>query len=242
VEAVKEDDGENKKGDIIIHLPAKTAERLHEYLAVNGLERAREICKSTRQRRRNLSSLSRRVPEAPDGECSEAVELLSRVVLDAATEGNLQQLVPTNANNPMDPATNAEGGATPDILVAGHLVTVGLVRQMNRNGVPGRNVITPYMATASTIVRIVMQYVLEETENWAWGEIIRMEEERLERVKTEDCECEPELVCLEDNCKGYFEFAIGSLFSIGGNTVWQTGKCTAVRILKYCNSFEESKC
>jgi hypothetical protein len=235
---VKQDSGDSKKGDIVIHIPTKTAERLHEYLAVSGLEQAQVVWKSSRGKRHNTSSLLRRPPPDLTDECSEAIEQLSRVTLDAATDGALQQLIPVNADNPINPENNPDGARVPDVVVAGNLIFTRLYRQRFGRGVPNRNALRQFMAAAGTVITTVMSFALDLTEEVVGEEIIRMENERLKKAESENLQCKGEFVCLEDECQGYSKTGqsiplIGRKFPYREHERLQLGYCRAVSIVKF---------
>ncbi|KAF2675792.1 hypothetical protein K458DRAFT_352760 [Lentithecium fluviatile CBS 122367] len=224
VEEVTEDNGDDKKGDILIHIPEKTAQRALDYMGMWGLDHVKEACKGSAQTRRSPLRLSKRVPPTLSEECEQMLRDLSGATLEA-TNDVLQQLIPADPNNPMNPANHPEGAAVPNVGVNGVLTVVALVRQAfgNENLEPGR--LDEFLMHAAIVTEIVLAAALNAQVIEQQILTIRLAAEWISRVFTKDVACKKDLICVEDNCKGFKQ--VGPVFPIfQGKKIFQTGVCT----------------
>jgi len=74
---------------------------------------------------------------------------------------------------------------------------------------------------------IIMAYIRRDMWSRRQGYDVRLSAKNLVKIDAKPVECKKDLICLENDCKGYFEY--GNLVSeVLGKKRWQSGFCTEV--------------
>lgn len=231
----------------MVHVPEKTANKLMDYLAIHAIneaEEAREICQASTiqqfQPQARSDPSERLPPTMLREECSQRIGQLSDMVLNAALEGEMQQLIPTIPNNPMNPANNVAGGLVPNLQAAGTSMVADRVRQRFANRNPTQVEVNVSVASIGLIVSVIMGFVLLiRSIGGPWNFLVP--QDNLQRLKIEDWKkCSKDLICLEDDCKGYQD--IGPVIPMFGEKErYQTGRCTTVSTLESMSCIRERR-
>lgn len=207
IEEITEDNGENKKGDILIHIPDKLEQRLKDYLGVIGIDRVRDACADDAVLiQRAKSGLGKRMPERT-ARCAEAIAGASTNVIFTAGEDEAGRLVPANENNPMNPEFHPEGAAAPNINFEGANMAVVVARRAfdrgRGNAPPDMRRRHRMFITACIIIEFINRLVMEARDLQARLTLIRMSIDMIVKLTTKQIECSNELVCFSDDCQGY---------------------------------------
>jgi hypothetical protein len=204
-----------------------------DYLGMMGLEQVKSTCNPGFQREQMRQRLNRRVPPTLSEECEEMLAQLAGSTLEA-TNNELAQMFPANADNPMNPANDPEGAAVPDINVNGALLVVRLVRQFFGNNNPERGRFDEFLMRAAIISELILGIVqgIEQNRQAINGAAaafltVRMAKEMIKKVSSKQAECSRNLICLKDDCKGTMELK-PLLGFLGESQTFQTGRCTTV--------------
>jgi hypothetical protein len=236
LEEITADSGEDKKGDILIHIPEALDRRLKDYLGVLGLQKARDTCEEDRKAHAisKRSRIDSRADEPPlvTERCRTAIRDLSRSGMFALDDETSMQMVPANPDNPANLETHPDGAAVPEFTVGDINAAIMLARQYQErreaNGRPGVNPLYRSLIVASLVLTYVQEVSLVVNEIQEVVSIIRWSVEKIQRVTQKDAECQDGLVCFSDDCKGYEEKLDFS--AIGAESyLEQTGSCTIVR-------------
>jgi len=235
LEEITADSGENKKGDVLIHIPEDLDRRLKDYLGVLGLEQVRAMCEEDRKahaisRRSGIGSRADRPPPVTE-RCRTGIRDLSRSSVFALDDETNMQMIPANPNNPANLETHPDGAAVPEFNIDDVNAAVMIARQFQKgraNNRPGANPFYRSLIVASLVLRYVQEVSLVVNEVQEVVKIIKWSVENIQRVTQKDAECQNDLVCFSDDCKGYEEK--NSFLGLDGDTdLEQTGSCTVVR-------------
>jgi hypothetical protein len=247
VEELTEDDGDNKKGDILISIPEEMGEKMSDFLGMMGLsDIRRESGVDTNIEQRSI--VTKRVPPAianTPARCRRIIQQLAAMMLVNQQEGGLEMIVADNANNPMNAAANAAGAAVPDMDVDGGNVAVGLAREIVRNNLgdpgddpPDLDDLPDYLYRAAINIAFIYLKIVNQIAKEQAKLLLAITAKQLVRYTEKAIRCTlTQGSCLEDDCQGYGILAREE--QIGGLgaplDVWQTGQCRVVS-LKTCAS------
>jgi hypothetical protein len=219
---IDKDSDKEKKGSVRIEIADKTAVQLEEYLAVIGLQQAREACKGQKMKRSVTTRSLRKRVDLTEA-CEHVLRNFAFMVLEE-TSTTLQALIP--ANNPMAP-TDQTGAILPNIAVGGTLMAISVFRAyFTRHTGLTRKSIATALGSAAAITEIVAHYILTDSTAVQNLNTILLEEDHIVQKKKSDTDCKKDLYCVDDNCKG----SVGVL----GQT-WQFGMCYAVNLPTSCH-------
>jgi hypothetical protein len=206
VTQLAQDEGEHKKGDILISIPDDLVPRLGDFLGKIGIDSTKEACEVPSESTKRDEELGKRVPPALDElteECREALLGMTNALFEAGND-MMQQMQLAEPNNPFNPANNPEGAFVP-MLAQGELRVLqewARGRYRNRPGNPpgplNNDQFGNLIARGAVALSIVWLYMLQSYANQVWWS-----EKQLTKSKLEEYKCpEEDPVCLDDVCKG----------------------------------------
>ncbi|KAF2114463.1 hypothetical protein BDV96DRAFT_600430 [Lophiotrema nucula] len=218
IEQLKVDDGIYKKGDIILHIPKDTGNKLMDYLGMWGLDQLKETCKSSKP-----GPINNRKRAPPlDPECEEMVRQMSVQILQETNSNALRNLVRVNEANPMNPAQNRDGAVVPNIRNDEVLTVIIIVRGELDDPDIEQISLGEMLMRGAIVTETVLAAALDAIEEKGNEFTILFEQSAMEKVKEEDAKCENDLFCVSDHCKGLMEIGIPLIAS----EIIQTGFCT----------------
>ena len=125
IEDITTDNGEYKKGDIVIHLPQDPGDRFLDYLRVLGLERIKNAC--------NPNTPQNGVPpQGSPGSCTSEIEALTGTGVAFLQQGALDSFFPadlTTVQSALNAAVHEGQALIPNMEIEGAFVVPAVARE-----------------------------------------------------------------------------------------------------------------
>jgi hypothetical protein len=229
VTLIAADEGEFKKGDIVLSMPEDLELKVFDFLAQMGLEDARDSCNTAIKNTKKIIDKQATEDDDPPIEdlanaCATNVFNLGGALLEAQAD-MLARIRPLDPNNPLNPDMVPHGGGVPNFIMADMAMIVELVRRRHAGGgVPDANLLQERIVQATISLNIVYAIIFLGVKGLR---SIHLPGSHLKSHKAEEFSCpKDELTCLDDTCGGQ---GLNPLLT-GGVRIGQTGYCTGVRL------------